>query len=185
MSDSPFGHKHKHGDCYATWYIKRKATRLAGKYGFDEDEGEDIAQELGLQLIRQWPLYDEAKGKVTTFIQNVVDGRICELLRDQRRAKRNHRRKIPLSKAGESAEHGKLDGLRGQPDVSDQDFVDLRVDCKGILALIPAELRTIAELLKDNCPEVVARELGISRTTLWRRITEIRAYFVAAGYGNT
>lgn len=78
MSDSPFGRRHKHGDCYATWYIRRKAQALAGKYGLSRDDVDDIAQDLCLLLIKQWPQFDPTVGKATTFIQNVVDTRVDE-----------------------------------------------------------------------------------------------------------
>ncbi|MBX3452481.1 MAG: sigma-70 family RNA polymerase sigma factor [Planctomycetaceae bacterium] len=184
MNDSPFGHAHKHGDCYATWFIRRNATALAGKYGFNEDEADDIAQDLSLHLLRQWPQYEPAKGKVTTFIQNVVNGKICELLRDQRRLKRDYRSEIPFSEAAKAAEYGLLDGVRGQSDVSDQQRVELRLDCDDILATLPDDLREIAERLKEQCPLAVARELGISPTTLRRRMAELRERFAAAGYGD-
>lgn len=181
MSDSPFDIKHRYGTCYATWYSRRKAKELAGKYGFD---GEDLAQEFALHLLCQWPQYDPSKGKPTTFIQNVVDTKVCELIRDQCRQRRDFRREKSLSRAADELDHGKLDGVRGQPDVSEQELAELRSDCGEILERLPTELREIADLLKVNSPEAVARQLGIPRTTLWRRIDDLRTHFERAGYGD-
>jgi RNA polymerase sigma factor (sigma-70 family) len=185
MSDSPFGIPHKRGDCYATWYIRRKAKELAGKYGFDDAQLEDIGQELALHLLRQWSLFESAKGGMTTFIQNVVDGMVCQLLRDQRRFKRDYRTEMSLSDAGAAAEYGLLDGARGQAELSVHEHMELQTDCADILAQLPDDLREIAERLKDQCPLEIARELGIPKTTLMRRIAELREHFKAAGYGES
>ena len=117
MSISPFGIKHRGGDCYATWYAQKKAAELAGKYGFAADEDEDLAQDLALHLLRQWPQYDPSKGKPTTFIQNVIDTKVCQLIRDQCDPKRDFRRLRSLSDVSDAAEYGLLDGVRGQPEV--------------------------------------------------------------------
>ena len=181
MSDSPFDIKHSCGTCYATWYARRKAKELAGKYGLD---GEDLAQEFARHLLCQWPLYDPSKGQPTTFIQNVIDTKVCELIRDQCRQKRDFRRERSISQAGDELDHGKLDGVRGQPEVSEHERVDLRHDCTVITERLPGELAQIAELLKTNRPMDVARELNLPESTVRKRIAELREYFVAAGYGD-
>ncbi len=182
MPSSPFGHTHARSNCYATWYIRRTAKGLVGKYGFRSGDAEDLAQELALHLIKQWPLYDTAKGKVTTFIQNIVDVRVCELLRDQRRRKRDNRGNVPLSQADGAAEYGSLDGIRGQPETSDHELIDLRADCESILSRLPSDLKQIAVLLKTMLPSAVAKELHIPEGTLWNRMAELRDHFMAEGY---
>lgn len=184
MSDSPFGIKHKRGDCYATWYTQRKAAELAGKYGFAEDEDEDLAQDLALHLLRQWPKYDPSKGKPTTFIQNVIDTKVCRLIRDQCDPKRDFRRHESLSDVEDDADYGLLDGVRGQPEVSDQDLVDLQSDVADVTASLPDELRQIAELLKSTHPNAIARQLDIPESTVRARITQLREHFERAGYGD-
>ncbi|MGL4464601.1 MAG: sigma factor [Planctomycetia bacterium] len=164
--------------------MARKANELAGKYGFAADETDDIRQELSLHLLRHWASYDETKGKVTTFIQNAVDGKVCVMIRDQRRAKRDSRRERSLSQVEDAIEFGKLDGVRGQPEISDLSLVELRSDCDDIVGNLPPQLREIADLLKLNSPAEVARQLDIPKTTFWRRMTELRKHFVAAGFGD-
>ncbi|MCA8985811.1 MAG: sigma factor [Planctomycetaceae bacterium] len=184
MSDSPFGIKHKGGDCYATWYAQKKAAELAGKYGFAADEDEDLAQDLALHLLCQWPQYDPSKGKPTTFIQNVIDTKVCQLIRDQCDPKRDFRRLRSLSDGDEAAEYGLFDGVRGQPELSDQDSFELQSDFADITARLPEELRQIADLLKTKCPHAVAQEFGIPESTVRKRIGELREYFEQAGYGD-
>lgn len=181
MSESPFAIKHNHGTSYATWYARRKAKKLAGKYGFD---GEDLAQEFALHLLRQWPQYDPSKGKPTTFIQNVVDAKVCELIREQIRPKRDYRRQRRLSVVAEAAEHGLLDGVRGQPEVSARELVEMKLDCESVLRELPSELQRTAELLQQMSPAAAARELGITEGALWKRMTRLREHFERAGYGD-
>jgi len=181
MSDSPFGHKSRHGDCFATWYTGRKAAELVGRHGFGEDDVDDLAQELTLHLIRQWPAFDSTKIQAITFIHKLVDVLVQELIRELCAPKRDHRRERSLSKA---AEYGLLDGVRGQPDVSDFDRIDLQDDCRSVLSSLPSELRRIAELLREMTPSAAACELGVPEATLRLRMAELREYFVAAGYGD-
>ncbi|MCA9028406.1 MAG: sigma-70 family RNA polymerase sigma factor [Planctomycetaceae bacterium] len=175
-----FSIHHETGFDYATWYIGTKAEQLAGQYGFAEDEDEDIRQELMLHLIQHWPVFDSAIAKATTFIQNVIDNRVCELIRNQERQKRDYRREESLT---EEAECGLLDGTRGQPCVSDHSLIELRVDCETILDSMPNDLRLIAELLKTTSAADIARKLRMPTNTLRNRIAELRERFVATGYG--
>lgn len=181
MSDSPFGHQSRRGDCYATWYTAKKATDLAGKCGFRDDEVDDLAQELRLYLLRSWPAFDAGKSQAITFIHRMVNVRAQELIRERRSPKRDYRVERPLSAA---AEHGRLDGVRGQPDRSDHERTELRADCVTVLALLPAELRRVAELLREMTPTAAARALGIPESTMRRRVAELRERFIAAGYGH-
>ena len=106
MSDSPFGHEHKRSNCFATWYIGRKAKSLAGKYGFDDDASDVIFQDLTLHLIKIWPQYDPGLSQPITFIHEVVDRKIRELIRLQKRMKRDYRLEVPLTEASDPASCG-------------------------------------------------------------------------------
>ena len=46
--------------------------------------------------------------------------------------------------------------------------------------ILPPELRTIAQLLKEKSVSAVARELGMTRKVLRMKLAEIREYFIAA-----
>lgn len=181
MSDSPFGHEHKRSNCFATWYIGRKSKSLAGKYGFEDDASDVISQDLTLHLIKIWPQYDPGLSQPITFIHEVVDRKIRELIRLQKRMKRDYRLEVPLN---EEIEDGQLDGVRGQPSVSDHELVEIQVDCETILATLPEDLLEIAELLKELSPSEIARRLNISKSQVSRRMVKLRQHFEAAGYGH-
>lgn len=176
-----FAIHHETGVDYATWYIGTKAEQLAGHYGFAPDEDEDIRQELLLHLIQQWPAFDPAVAKATTFIQNVIDHKVCDLVREQQYQHQDYRRVQLLTG---NVQEGLLDGVRGQPERSEQELVELQSDCAAIIASLPRELREIAELLKELPPTAVAHRLGLSDSKFWYRLAELREHFVAAGYGD-
>lgn len=180
VADHPaFSIRRARGVDYATWYIRRKAKQLSGQYGFADDAADDLRQELTLHLLEQWPAFDPAVAKATTFVQNVIDFKVCELIRDQQREKRDYRREQPLSG---SADYGQLDGVRGQPETSELNLIELREDCAQILSTLPADLRTIAQLLKEMSPTAAARLLRRPESTFWDRLAELREHFIAAGF---
>lgn len=181
MPSSPFGHPHALSDCYATWYINKKAVELAGTSGFAADEAEDISQGLTLHLLERWPSFNQAKGKATTFIVNLVDAKIVDLVRSRQCLHCDHQRTKALTA---EAEFGRLDGVRGQPDVSEFERIDLRLDCDEALAKLPDDLRELAELLKQMTLTEAARHLGVPTTTLSYRLAKLRRRFAAAGFGH-
>ena len=176
-----FSIRHETGVDYATWYIRTKAEQLAGQYGFAKDEDEDLRQEFVLRLFQLWPGFDPAVSKATTFIQNVIDNMVCDLVREQVCQKQDYLQNRPIS---HSAEYGKLDAVRGQPEVSPQERFEIQADCAQILASLPDDLRTITELLQEMSPAAAVRELGIPESTFRFRLRELREHFIAAGYGD-
>lgn len=184
MSNTPFGIKHKCSDCYATWYIRRKVAELIGKYGFTKDQKPDLVHELSVCLLCKWSQYEPSKSKPTTFIQRVIDSKVCGLIRVGSHPKRDYRRLLSLDEARGAEEYGLLDGVRGQLEVSDFDLIDLQSDVAAITAQLPEELKQIAELLKTMCPNAISRELGIPESTVRKRIGQLRQHFERAGYGN-
>lgn len=180
MPSSPFGHPHARSKCYATWFIRLQAWKLAGKYGFAADESADIRQELTLHLLKQWSNYDETKSEPTTFIATVINSKVRDMLRVQRAQLREE----PLDDfLEEELDEGILDGIRGQPDISEFEQIDLRIDCEQVLSGLPPDLQEIAHLLKEMSVAAAARELGIPKTTLWRRVDVLKSHFEAAGFG--
>ena len=64
------------------------------------------------------------------------------------------------------------------------EHVEVQIDFEVVLNNVPAELRVIAEQLKTKTPSQLARDLGITRSTLYSRIAELRTLFQDAGFGN-
>ncbi len=55
------------------------------------------------------------------------------------------------------------------------------LDVAAVLATLPRRLRRVAEVLKDHSVLAAAKRLKMSRTTLYRRLDELREFFAAAG----
>ncbi len=61
------------------------------------------------------------------------------------------------------------------------DYGDLRIDVHRVILRLPEELAEVATLLMTLNGTEAATRLGISRSTLYRRLMGIRSVFAAAG----
>lgn len=180
MSDSPFGHSHQHGDCYAAWYAKKKAQELAGQCGFSRSDGDDIEQSLLLGLMERWPKFNPEECSPKEFISWAIGRGVADLIRDQQR-----RHEF------EPTETQPIERLLSDDAVSipascvEDDPVphlDLKIDLETILATLPPEIEQVGRLLMSGNISQAARELGISRRTVRDRVQKLREALQAAGY---
>jgi DNA-directed RNA polymerase specialized sigma24 family protein len=64
---------------------------------------------------------------------------------------------------------------------SDAERAELALDTATVLAALPEDLRDLAMGLMDASPSQVARDLGVPRSTLQRRLERLRRHFEDAG----
>ena len=150
-----------------------KASRMAGKYGFSCDEAEDLGQELLADLVARWPHFDPDRGNAMAFIRRVMENRIATILEGRRAQCRDYRRTADggLS-AGDPIDAG---GSK------DAEMRDLSIDVRRLRDQLRPELASIAVLLPSKKLNDIGRQLGLSRSTLYRRLRELRS--AAAGLG--
>lgn len=180
MPPSPFGHSHKHGDCYATWYAKKKAGELAGQCGFSRSDEEDIEQSLLLGLLERWPKFNSDECSPNEFISWAIGRGVADLIRDQQR-----RREFEPTET-QPIEHL----LRSEDEAVPANCVeedhaphlDLQMDLEEILSDLPPEIEQVGRLLMTGNISQAARQLGISRRTVRDRVQKLREALVAAGY---
>jgi RNA polymerase sigma-70 factor, ECF subfamily len=71
-----------------------------------------------------------------------------------------------------------------EPAVDERELNDLRIDLQEAMNSLPADLRALAELLRDWTAEEAARKTGQSRDTIRRQIRELRRHFEERGLGD-
>lgn len=146
---------------YACKLIGFKANRMARLSCCSKDDVEDLAQELTLRLLRSLPAFDDRKAQPNTFISRVLDRAASSLLRSRGRQRRTER-------------------VTDVPQGPTWDRFDFRNDLADALARLPRDLRDLAHRLSERTISEVARELGLPRSTLQRRIDKLRVIFEAA-----
>jgi RNA polymerase sigma-70 factor (ECF subfamily) len=173
--------------------VRAKAAGLAGQYGFSLTDRDDIRQELLLDCWIRLGKFDPAKSSRRGFLHRVVSHRIATLLDAQRAACRDYRMcrdslDAPVQFAasesielGETVSSDAYKARMGRSRISSHDRVELQIDVARVIAALPAELAGVACLLKSVNAVDAGRRMGLSRSTLYRRIVMIREVFVAAG----
>lgn len=180
-------------DKFTTRFIRRKAKELVSDGVFPRTELEDVIQELLLALLAQTPNFNPDKGRWSTFVKHVVDESAISLRRREGAQCRQAPSEVSSlnvliqDEDGDLVEFGATvseeeyrTGI-GQDFISHSDQIDLALDVEGVLDSLPEELREICERLKYRTPTEVRRELGISHTTMHRRLQALREHFRAAG----
>lgn len=160
-------------DEYATTYIRLKARKLIGKYGFRESDREDIEQDLTLALLTKLAQFDANKGKFPTFVRLVVERCVVDLIRERKAMARDYRRTESLEELSEEVGDGNLT----EPSYDDREQHDLAIDLAEALAALPEDLRKIVEYLRDTPLTEAARRHGCSREVMRGMARQIRRHF--------
>jgi RNA polymerase sigma factor (sigma-70 family) len=179
---------------YAAKVIRIKARQLIGNYGFTPDDLEDIKQDMWLDLHQRLPKYDANRAQPSTFICLVVNNRISTIIRHCTQEKRDCRREaFSLDESikdaagadvprGHTINQEDVDFRTGRISRPELERFELELDLSTLLAALPDDLMKLAELLMDKPIAVVARELGISRSTLYDKgIAPLRKLFKDKG----
>jgi RNA polymerase sigma-70 factor, ECF subfamily len=173
-------------------FVYLKAAALAGRYGFSRSDRDDIRQDLLLDCIARSPNFDPARSSPVTFFHRVILHGIATLLEAQRAGCRDYRRcrhslNTPVQFNDESIELGETisvddyDYRLGRSVLPPLERTELQIDVALSISRLPAELTAVAVLLKTVSVVEAARRLGVSRSTLCRRVASIREIFIAAG----
>lgn len=167
------------------------ARRLQCRLRLPAADIDDLRQDLLLDCLTRWPAFDATRGSVGAFAALVIRHRatrIADSLVRQRRRSAG----VPISLdapirgiAGATIADGlvEADGLaawHGQkPDPFDR--VDRRLDVERVVAAAdPSDAMLCAALSRRSIDQLVARRFG-ARTTLYRRIRDLRMTFAARG----
>jgi len=174
-------------DRFVRGIIHRKVRMLIGRAGFREHERQDLEQELVLRLLQSIPLFDAKQAHWNVFVTTVIERAVAQILRDRRAAKRNGGDQVgSLDTFLETEDEGEVRVLL--PIIEDQSTLheraDLSIDIVSVLARLPDDLRDLAQRLQRQSLSQAARDLGVSRSTLQRRLEHLRRHFEEAGLKN-
>lgn len=177
--------------------IRRTANALVDDGVFPRSDLEDVEQELRLALVEQAPNFNPDKARWSTFVRHVVKMAAISLRRHQKAQRRQGCREVPSlnvllkdpremgppTELGATVSEEEFRTGVGQDFISHTEQIDLSLDVESVLDSLPEGLRDICERLKYQTPTEVRRELGISRTTMNRRLEALREHFRKTGIG--
>lgn len=163
---------------YAGNLIRYKARQLIGRYGFAQDDHEDLKQEMTVDLLLRLPKFDARKAKLNTFVARVIDHKISTIIRHRMQEKRDYRRASSLDEPiedenGSSVTRGEMvsqddhDLYAGKYSRAESERTEMRAVISFTISDLPPELRQLAELLLTCSITQAAEELGVSRSTLY------------------
>ena len=173
--------------------VRTKSATLAGTYGFSVTDRDDISQELLLDGWLRLRKFDPTKSSRRGFLRRVVGNRVATLLDAQRAACRDYRscqrslnEKIEFTagdfvELGETVSTDDYEARIGRRALSSRDRAELLIDVAKVIAILPRELAAIANLLRSAGVGETAHQLGVPRSTMYRRIADIRVVFENAG----
>lgn len=168
------------------------ARRLQRKLGLPEHEREDLTQDLLLDLLRRLPSFDPARGSLGAFAGIILRNQCARIAirhHRQRKARGGTVLSLDAPVAGSVTPLGCLlaesDGLaawHGQ-DRTDTERAELRHDIARVLGCLREDTRHLCASLGTCSIAEVIRSAGISRSTLYRRISELRQDLAMLGLG--
>ena len=180
-------------DAYAAKIIRHKARQLVGQFGFTEADREDLEQELVLDLLRRLPKYDPSRAQRNTFIARVVENKVATIIEARKAAMRdyrlcrcslNDRLEDQDGRSTERIETINQDDyfvLTGKPSRPVDELLDLSIDLRAAVSLLPPNLCELYRRLCDQTVTEISRDLGIPRGTIYDMIRKIRAILDDAG----
>lgn len=179
-------------DRFTRGIIRRKVRQLVGRAGFTNQDREDLEHELFVRVLQSLPSFDPAQAHRNKFITAVVERHVANILRNKQAEKRDHRRISSLNVTIRVTDEGpielaqtigqrELDERRHSHPRSDEALAQMVRDLADMMALLPNDLRELAERLKSQSVSEIARERGVPRTTLNDQVRLLRQRFENSG----
>jgi len=163
-------------DDYILRQVQLRAAKLIGKSGLPPDQVEDLQQDMCLELLKARSRFNPDKSTWHTFASRVLDYFSRQFIRRQSARRRNDWRDHPC--ADFEDDFSLDDGARFDEELTRMMRGQSRQRLQKLLLGLPRELQELCEALVQNSNKrAVSRELGIGKSTLYRRIEILRKRF--------
>lgn len=179
-------------DCFDEFtarFIRSKVSKLIGRAGFTESDRPDLLQDFALDLLQRREKFDPATANWEAFVVVVCENCYATILEHRQAGMRSPDSEDgslnrPVTDAeGNRTEFGATISdaeqarRTGQDRRSHEEAFDLVHDVAHVLERLPAQVRELFERLKQDSISQVARDRGISRKTVYRRIARVLEQF--------
>jgi hypothetical protein len=169
-------------DDHTSELVRCKARQIRHRIGLPRTDLPDLEQDLAIHVWTRLGRYDPRRNPDrTAFVRMLVGHAAATVFRGRvRRTCQAPASLDALLRAARvpDAPTEPVDRRAGdQPERAHA----LTLDVAAVLASLPRPLRRVAEALKTRSVSDAARHLKLSRTTLYRRLAELREAFAAAG----
>jgi hypothetical protein len=166
-------------DATARDLIRGKARQVARRAGLTRSDLSDLEQDLALHVWTRLNKFDPARqADRGAFVRMLVAHATATILRGRVRRARRAPASLDaaLCQAGDRpAEPIDAGSSRREAETA------LALDVAAVLAVLPGDLRRVAEALRTRSVTAAARDLGLSRGAVYRRLGYLRRAFAAAG----
>jgi len=176
-SDKPSQDNQTKLDPFTRNFVRKCARQLVGRFGFKQQDREDIEQSLYLKLAKRLRTADPDDPKWKALLAISARRHIVSLIRVREAEKRNHRRSCSINvriggpegtvELSATVTSSEIPSHRRQMERSEQEQLELAMDVNDCIAEIAdGDQREFLERLKTDSIAQVARDMDIPRTTL-------------------
>ena len=163
----------------------------AAKRGLNYQDCEDLRQDLIFGLIRKRDKYDAASGTWNTFARSVIRNLLSHCF-EKRTTMKMSKVELLLDIEIDDNPQGDEDGIGGQPFVNtisakgeDRDTLDLRLDVRSNLPLLPRNYRRVCRCLMSGIPPYKVHEhIGITEHEFKKIRKNLRRIFAEFAKGS-
>ncbi|HAI10690.1 MAG TPA: hypothetical protein DCM28_03240 [Phycisphaerales bacterium] len=170
-------------DEYALDRIRFRIRQLDSQFELSDEDREDLHNDMVRELLNAFRRFNPLLAQRQTFISRVLDRFVLYAMRQYcMKQERDFENPVGFEQIHVGYEPRINNPSQGELD--ERDRSDLRMDVIQIVSELPEDLQRVCRVLMEQSGRSAARELGMSKSTLYRAIAQIREHFVERGYAD-
>lgn len=150
---------------FARYLAGVKARQI--KFAYRSFELDDLEQILVMEVLVRWPSYSSGRGCAQAYIETVIQGKVCKIIRSRKRDIVRER-DICCDQCNALRAKNQSGGIRE---------ISLRLDVAVVTDQLPQKLAEACQLLEIETRASVAGAMGFSRNGLNAALVRSRAIF--------